>query len=186
MVLIEELDVSVEELKRQGNEAFKTGEFQSALDCYNKALNQLTNDSDEIRPAILFNRGTAMFHLENYEECISSCSDAIKLSPNYVKALYRRAKALEKVEKLSEAVADFDRVLELDPSMKQSCGDEYNKLVQRRDTKLEKEKAEMMSNLKDLGNKLLGNFGLSLDSFQLDQNESGSYSVQMKKPNPPS
>jgi len=43
----------------------------------------------------------------------------------------------------------------------------------------EKEKAEMLGKLKDLGNTILGNFGLSTDNFQFVKNdETGSYNVQ--------
>jgi hypothetical protein len=37
-----------------------------------------------------------------------------------------------------------------------------------------------MGKLKDLGNMLLGNFGMSLDNFEMKQGEDGSYSVGMK------
>ena len=45
----------------------------------------------------------------------------------------------------------------------------------------EKEKNEMMSKLKDLGNSLLGNFGLSTDNFKFDQQEGGGYSMRFER-----
>lgn len=35
---------------------------------------------------------------------------------------------------------------------------------------MEKKKEEVISGLKDLGNKFLGNFGMNLDSFKLNPN----------------
>jgi hypothetical protein len=37
------------------------------------------------------------------------------------------------------------------------------------------------ANLKMMGNKFLGLFGMSLDNFQLDQSAEGGYSINIKK-----
>lgn len=47
--------------------------------------------------------------------------------------------------------------------------------------KLEKMKDEVLGNLKSLGNSILGNFGLSLDSFKFNQNADGTYNISMGK-----
>lgn len=38
-------------------------------------------------------------------------------------------------------------------------------------------KNEVMGNLKGLGNMILGKFGMSLDSFKLNQNTDGTYNI---------
>jgi hypothetical protein len=43
--------------------------------------------------------------------------------------------------------------------------------------KFEKMKTEVMGNLKNLGNTILGNFGMSLDNFNLGQNADGTYNI---------
>lgn len=45
----------------------------------------------------------------------------------------------------------------------------------------EKRKDEVLSGLKNIGNSILGYFGMSLDNFQLTQNEGGTYNVQFKQ-----
>lgn len=44
----------------------------------------------------------------------------------------------------------------------------------------EKEKNEMMDKLKELGNGLLGKFGLSTDMFKFDQQPGGGYNMRFQ------
>lgn len=45
----------------------------------------------------------------------------------------------------------------------------------------EKEKDEMLGKLKDLGNGLLGKFGLSTDMFKFDQQPGGGYNLRFEQ-----
>ena len=179
MVAIEELTESrsAEEWKGKGNLAFKAGNYEDSLEAYNKAIESSREDG-QLKSTILFNRGTALFHLSRFSESVESCTEAILLNSNYIKALYRRAKAHEKLEQFTEAIHDFERMFELDTESRNQHNKEYRQLIRLRDEKFEKEKGELMTNLKDIGNKLLGNFGLSLDNFKLEKNETGNYSIQ--------
>ena len=46
---------------------------------------------------------------------------------------------------------------------------------------MEIKKIEAIDGLKNIGNSVLGYFGMSLDNFKLNQNPEGGYSVEMKK-----
>lgn len=48
----------------------------------------------------------------------------------------------------------------------------------KHEAEFEKKKDEVLTQLKGLGNSLLGKFGMSLDNFKLEKNEQGGYSVQ--------
>ena len=53
-----------------------------------------------------------------------NCTKAVELKPTYVKALLRRAELYEKTEKLDEALEDYQKLVELDPSLtvaRQAC-----------------------------------------------------------------
>lgn len=86
-----------------------------------------------------------------------------------------------KNEKLDEALADLDKVLELcpDSSMYHSKRRELSKKIDERNEKL---KTEMLGKLKDVGNKILGKFGMSLDNFKMVPDpETGGYNIKFEK-----
>ncbi len=58
-----------------------------------------------------------LVYQEKHEAAIEDCSKALELNPMYMKALLRRAELYEKTEKLYEALTDYQKALELDPSL---------------------------------------------------------------------
>ena len=57
-----------------------------------------------------------IFLKECFEEAIIDSSSALDLHPHYLKAMLRRAELYEKTDKLDEALKDYQKVVELDPS----------------------------------------------------------------------
>lgn len=51
---------------------------------------------------------------------IDDCSKAVELDARYLKAYLRRAQLYKETEKLDEALADYQKVLELDPLHKEA------------------------------------------------------------------
>ena len=108
---------------------------------------------------------------------------ALELDKDYVKARQRRALSYEKKDMLDEAVADY-RVIasgELgggSASTKSKIAQLENDVKERN----EKLQAEMLGKLKDLGNSVLGKFGMSVDNFKVEKDENtGSYSVNFQR-----
>lgn len=114
------------------------------------------------------NRAAALIHLGRYDEAINDCDVSILLQPTYTKAFVRRSSAFEKSDQSEEALRDAKTAVELEPS-NATLRKTVARLQKIEDERLEKLKAETLGKLKDLGNSILGNFGLSLDNFQAVQ-----------------
>ncbi|TPX56158.1 hypothetical protein PhCBS80983_g04746 [Powellomyces hirtus] len=172
------------EHKTTGNTHFKNKDYASALSSYQEALAVCPEDSSAERAVFYANIAACYIHMEDYKKAVENCSEALKCTPNYSKALLRRASANSRIgswSSLTDSLADYKKILELEPGNKEALA-ATRTLPGRIEVQQEKEKNEMMGKLKDLGNSFLGNFGLSLDSFQMNQDpKSGGYSINMKK-----
>ena len=123
------------------------------------------------------NRAACSLHLSRPAECVEDCTIAIMLHPKYVKAYLRRAAAHEVLEETEDALRDAKTALEVDPR-NAAARREVSRLQKIEDERLEKLKEETMGKLKDLGNSILGNFGMSLDNFKTVKDPAtGSYSI---------
>jgi len=131
--------------------------------------------------SIFFCNRAACYSVQSkWELVLQDSTHALELQPNYAKAFLRRAKANESLDKLDEALKDYQSLLELDPSSKEAI-DSVKSLPPRIQEKQERMKEEVMGQMKDLGNKFLSMFGMSLDNFQMQKDPSGNYSVNIKK-----
>ncbi|GLE04797.1 hypothetical protein PINS_up013776 [Pythium insidiosum] len=166
---------------------FAEGRYLDAIDCYTAALKLCpTEDEYAYNRAVYYsNRAACLLKIGRTEEGVEDCSQAIELSPNYVKALLRRAEAFEKLDKLDEALKDYEAVLKIDPTIRTAVKS-HERVKKTVDERNEKMKAEMMEKLKGFGNTILGKFGLSTDNFQMVQDpQTGSYNINFVQ-NPPS
>ncbi|XVF47841.1 hypothetical protein PTKIN_Ptkin03bG0143100 [Pterospermum kingtungense] len=171
------------EAKMEGNKLFGNGRYEEALSQYEIAL-QVTAEMPncvEICSICHSNRGVCFLKLGKYEETIKECTKALELNPSYIKALVRRGEAHEKLEHFEEAIADMKKILELDPS-----NDQARKSIRCLEPlaaeKREKMKEEMIGKLKDLGNSVLGRFGMSVDNFKAVKDpNTGSYSISFQR-----
>ncbi|ESQ46335.1 hypothetical protein EUTSA_v10000290mg [Eutrema salsugineum] len=170
------------EAKVEGNKLFGNGLYEDALSKYELAL-QVAQDfpeSLELRSICHSNRAICYLKLGKYEEAIKECTKAIELNPNYTKAFVRRAEAHEKLEHFEEALTDLKKILELDPS-----NDQARKGIRRLEPlaaeKREKMKEEAIAKLKEMGNSILGKFGMSVDNFKAVKDpNTGSYSFSFQ------
>ncbi|CAG4933329.1 unnamed protein product [Colias eurytheme] len=106
-----------ESYKNKGNEAFKTENYEQALSLYTKAINIAERDTRDMA-TYLKNRAAAYLKLKEYEKAIKDCDDALQIIPEDPKALFRRAQALENLERFEEAYRDAKIIFTVDPTNK--------------------------------------------------------------------
>jgi tetratricopeptide (TPR) repeat protein len=131
----------------------------------------------EMLATFLSNRAACFAALGEWDMVVDDCNYALDVHPRYTKVLVRRSQAQEKLEKTDEALADMKRVQELDPAWPKIAGN-LTRLEVLHAKRMEEMKNEALGKLKDLGNSLLGNFGMSLDQFNFQQDPTtGSWSM---------
>ncbi|BBG92951.1 Tetratricopeptide repeat-like superfamily protein [Prunus dulcis] len=175
------------DVKMEGNRLFGSGQYEEALSQYELAYtlrltcHHLWNYAQYVTQTVQYVVRNCMQVVPGkYEDAIKECTKALELNPSYMKALLRRAEAHEKLEHFEEAIADMKKILELDPS-----NDQAKRTIRRlgplAEEKREKMKEEMIGKLKDMGNSLLGHFGMSVDNFKsVKDPNTGSYSISFQ------
>lgn len=90
--------------KNDGNAFFKQGKFDEAIEYYTKAINLCPPNKKLELSTFHQNKAAALEKLENWQGVVEECSKAVDLNPRYVKALFRRARALETLDRKSECL----------------------------------------------------------------------------------
>ncbi|RKP09029.1 hypothetical protein THASP1DRAFT_29180 [Thamnocephalis sphaerospora] len=184
---LQEVVARVEALKKDGNDAFGHARYDDAKEKYREGIQLCPSQQRPELAAVLWaNLAACELKQEQAAEAARSCDNALELHPAYAKARLRRAQANERVGSyvaLKSALADYEQVKEESPDLAAACNAALARLPAKIKVQEEREKEEMMGKLKDLGNTILGKFGLSLDNFQMTPNggEGGGYSMSFKQ-----
>ncbi|KAG9013465.1 hypothetical protein FRB94_002539 [Tulasnella sp. JGI-2019a] len=170
-------------------------------------LTELEKKCAAARAAINGNIAACYVKLNKHEEAVKICTEgtlsphfsfrgagvhnanttflpaALLDDTKHIKVLHRRATSNEEIgswTSLSAAEKDYQALLPLlrprsplQPQISRSL----RTLPSRIEVAKKKETDEMMGKLKDLGNTVLGKFGLSTDNFQFTPNGQGGYSM---------
>ncbi|KAJ2723802.1 TOM (translocase of outer membrane) complex component [Coemansia sp. Benny D115] len=97
----DELKKFAQALKSRGNGYFQSKSYGNAIEMYTQALRF---DKD---PVFYSNRAACYAADNKNEQVIEDCTSALELEPRYVKALMRRAQALENMGKFRDSLYDF-------------------------------------------------------------------------------
>ncbi|XP_014219838.1 tetratricopeptide repeat protein 1 [Copidosoma floridanum] len=175
------LKKEADSIKARGNKLFQNSEFKEAVAVYTEGLKTCPMKFQRERAILYANRAAARVQLEQKEMAIKDCTKAIETDPSYVKASLRRARYYEDTEKLDEALADYKKAQDIDP-MNKDIINNINKLTVMINDRNQKQMAEMLDKLKDLGNVILKPFGLSTNNFQMQKDDNtGGYSVKFNQ-----
>ena len=92
--------------KEEGNNLFRNGLYDEALEFYSKAITYCPEDDENKENLATFygNRSAAYFILDEHELVVEDCTAALQLKSDYVKVLARRMLSYEKLEKYDEAL----------------------------------------------------------------------------------
>uniref|UniRef100_A0A674MT34 Mitochondrial import receptor subunit TOM70 n=1 Tax=Takifugu rubripes TaxID=31033 RepID=A0A674MT34_TAKRU len=96
--------------KNKGNKYFKAGKYENAIQCYTEAIGLCPNEQKTDLSTFYQNRAAAYEQQLQWTEVVQDCSNAVELNPRYIKALFRRAKALEKLDNKKECLEDVTAV----------------------------------------------------------------------------
>ena len=100
-------------LYRQAEAHRAAGEYEAALQAYDKILEKFPNSS--IFPdssIVLLNKGYVASQLRRFQEQYNACSRALDIKPQFVEALNCRGLASKDLGDTEAAIADFERVVE--------------------------------------------------------------------------
>ncbi|OJD28840.1 tpr-like protein [Diplodia corticola] len=104
----------LDRMKEEGNQAFKSGKYQEAVDTYSQAL-EVDPQNKGINSKLLQNRATANIKLKNYQQSVDDCTRALELDSTYLKARKTKAKALGELGKFDAAIQELNAVKDASP-----------------------------------------------------------------------
>ncbi|XP_061633827.1 sperm-associated antigen 1 isoform X1 [Phyllopteryx taeniolatus] len=108
-------EVRFADLKQDGNEFVKKGQYQDALGKYSDCLKMKPEEC-----AIYTNRALCYLKLERFTEAKEDCDAALKLEPSNKKAFYRRAMANKGLKDYLTCSTDLQEVLRQDPTVQEA------------------------------------------------------------------
>ncbi|KAF8391236.1 hypothetical protein HHK36_023538 [Tetracentron sinense] len=89
--------------RTRGNDLFKSGKFDEACLAYGEGL------KFDLSNSVLYcNRAACWSKLGQWERSVEDCNQALRIRPNYTKALLRRAASNGKLERWAESVRDYE------------------------------------------------------------------------------
>ena len=109
--------IRLQTIHREANENFTTGrdrellgDYQDAIEWYNKALNL-----NPRMTAAYIHRGVAYNKMGDYELALQNCTKAIELDPEFPGGYYERGGVYGSRGNYELAISDYNRAIELDP-----------------------------------------------------------------------
>ncbi|XP_042487894.1 protein PHOX1-like isoform X2 [Macadamia integrifolia] len=103
-------------LKEEGNKLFQQRDYEGAMLKYEKALKLLPRNHIDVAH-LHSNMAASYMHMgvADYPKAIRECNLALEVAPKYSKALLKRARCYETINRLELALRDVNTVLSTEP-----------------------------------------------------------------------
>ncbi|KAJ7027553.1 hypothetical protein C8F04DRAFT_90544 [Mycena alexandri] len=126
---LEERSTLAASFKTKGNTAYAAKKFAVAARLYTLAIDV----SPKPEPVYYSNRAACYVNMTppKHELVVQDCDEALKLDPNYVKALNRRAMALEGLHRYIEGLRDFTAATILDKFTNQNAAQSVERVLKK-------------------------------------------------------
>ncbi|KGL82293.1 Tetratricopeptide repeat protein 12, partial [Tinamus guttatus] len=111
-------------LKEKGNDAFRRGDYVTAVQKYTEGLEKLKD-----KQQLYTNRAQAYLKMHEYEKAIGDCNWALKCDEKYIKAYFLMGKAHLALKHFHESRQCYQKILDIDPQKKslfKDCMNEVN------------------------------------------------------------
>ncbi|XP_065711902.1 tetratricopeptide repeat protein 12 isoform X1 [Patagioenas fasciata] len=116
-------------LKEKGNDAFRKGDYGTAIERYTEGLEKLRDKQE-----LYTNRAQAYLKVHEYEKAVGDCEWALKCNEKCIKAYYLMGKAHLALKHYGESRQCYEKILQMDPrreSLFKDCVNEVNSEEQR-------------------------------------------------------
>lgn len=101
---------AAENYKLKGNEEFKKGNMDKAIEYYTYAT-----EMDPTNHIFMTNRSNAYFKMKKFDKSLRDANKSIKLNAKWHKGYYRAGLALMELDQAEEALKQFEMAVQLDP-----------------------------------------------------------------------
>ncbi|NXI64486.1 TTC12 protein, partial [Anseranas semipalmata] len=111
-------------LKEKGNDAFRKGDYDTAVQRYTEGLEKLKDKQE-----LYTNRAQAYLKMHEYEKAIGDCEWALKCSEKCIKAYFLMGKAHLALKHYIKSRQCYQKILQIDPqkeSLFKDCMNEVN------------------------------------------------------------
>ncbi|KAJ1613900.1 hypothetical protein OIY81_844 [Cryptosporidium canis] len=126
----------LENLKDKGNQLFKSGDYSQSINIYSEIINQLRPDSNsqesieltQLKLQAILNRSASYIKLNDFENGLADCNNALNIDNKSIKGLFRRATCLVNISSTSNintlknldlAIEDLRKALYIEEENKQ-------------------------------------------------------------------
>ena len=114
--VLSEEEETVEIFRKEGNEAFKAGRYEDAVEKYTGAIELCCGGGDSVLDvaALFSNRSASYLKMNMYEESLNDANSCVEAKPGWIKGHYRKVVALKELKKWKETLLACKAALKID------------------------------------------------------------------------